>query len=977
MKHALLFLSPLTIIFSLHTLFAGFNGAPNSIDNTACPAPIITGFSPSTGPINTEITVIGSNFSDTNTANFNGTNATFTVISDNEIRVLVPNGVANTATISLISSGGCSGNSSNSFDLIDDDCDSSVSDEIYISEIYDSDGGSYGIIELYNPTSNTVVLDGVYHIDRYGDIGNPTPSYTIPLSGSINPMDTFIIKLGSGGNTCNGLTSDLDLGAGINGNDEIILVKNGVSIDVIHTDVNIGYTYIRNPDAEAPSIIFDIADWMFSNIENCSDLGMHTQDQTNAPNITHPVSQSICIGEMVTFTVAVDMGSFTYQWKVLDASGNWINVTNDANYSGAMSNTLTISNTLGNFNGNQYYCEMSSTNCNLTTYAVQLQVLDPSVDTLGDQTECDSFVLPNLSNGSYFTGTNGSGTQLNAGDAITSSQTIYIYNEIGTAPDTCSNQSSFEVTITGTPEVDNLGDQTECDSFVLPNLNNGSYFTGTNGSGTQLNPGDTITSSQTIYIYSEVGTAPDTCSNQSSFEVTITGTPEVDTLGDQTECDSFVLPNLSNGSYFTGTNGSGTQLNPGDTITSSQTIYIYSEIGTAPDTCSNQSSFEVTITGTPEVDTLGDQTECDSFVLPNLSNGSYFTGTNGSGTQLNPGDTITSSQTIYIFSEIGTAPNTCSNQSSFEVTITGTPEVDNLGDQTECDSFVLPNLSNGSYFTGTNGSGTQLNAGDTITSSQTIYIYSEIGTAPDTCSNQSSFEVTITGTPEVDTLGDQTECDSFVLPNLNNGSYFTGTNGSGTQLNAGDTITSSQTIYIYSEVGTAPNTCSNQSSFEVTINISTDFTLTEDNLLIFEDNLTVNMFDLSIDYEYAVDSTNFQASNVFYNLTEGAHTVFVKDGNGCIIKSLAFEIEVTLFIPLYFTPNDDGYHDHWKVIDSQNQIKEIFIFDRFGKLLKQLAPNSNGWNGVYNGNILESNDYWYLITLRDNRQLRGHFTLKH
>lgn len=55
---------------------------------------------------------------------------------------------------------------------------------------------------------------------------------------------------------------------------------------------------------------------------------------------------------------------------------------------------------------------------------------------------------------------------------------------------------------------------------------------------------------------------------------------------------------------------------------------------------------------------------------------------------------------------------------------------------------------------------------------------------------------------------------SYTLPILNNGNYFTQTNGSGTLLNAGNVITTSQTIYIYNE--TTCNT--NESSFTVFIN---------------------------------------------------------------------------------------------------------------------------------------------------------------
>ena len=261
--------------------------------------------------------------------------------------------------------------------------------------------------------------------------------------------------------------------------------------------------------------------------------------------------------------------------------------------------------------------------------------------------------------------------------------------------------------------------------------------------------------------------------------------------------------------------------------------------------------------------------------------------------------------------------------------------------------------------------------------SQTIYIYIEIGAAPNACNNESSFDVTITGAPNVNTFADQTICSEYTLPVLTNGNYFTGTNGTGTQLNAGEIITTSQTLYIYNEIGTAPNTCSSESSFDITINEALDFTLDEFNIIIDDVTLTVNMTDTSIDYLYAIDGSDFQISNVFSNLRTGLHILYVQDSNGCVLKTLNFEIEVDLFIPVFFTPNNDSAHDTWTVIDRNQIVKEILIFNRYGKLIKQLIPSNYSWDGYYNGKMLESNDFWYLITLKNGEELRGHFALKH
>lgn len=87
--------------------------------------------------------------------------------------------------------------------------------------------------------------------------------------------------------------------------------------------------------------------------------------------------------------------------------------------------------------------------------------------------------------------------------------------------------------------------------------------------------------------------------------------------------------------------------------------------------------------------------------------------------------------------------------------------------------------------------------------------------------------------------------------------------------------------------------------------------------------------------------------------------------------------------PLFLTPNNDGYNDTWNIESFINfEVITIQIFDRFGKLLKQLNPEGYGWDGTFNGKLLPSNDYWFIVNyldLADNaiKQFRSHFSLKY
>ncbi|WP_298904224.1 T9SS type B sorting domain-containing protein [uncultured Psychroserpens sp.] len=132
-------------------------------------------------------------------------------------------------------------------------------------------------------------------------------------------------------------------------------------------------------------------------------------------------------------------------------------------------------------------------------------------------------------------------------------------------------------------------------------------------------------------------------------------------------------------------------------------------------------------------------------------------------------------------------------------------------------------------------------------------------------------------------------------------------------------------------------------------------------------------------YEYALDDINgpYQESNIFENVSFGFHTVYVRDiENDCGIVE---EIVSVIGFPKFFTPNGDTYNQHWQVkgISADFQPNsQILIFDRFGKLLKELDPLGPGWDGTFNGFNMPSSDYWFVVTLEDGRIFKSHFALK-
>ena len=132
------------------------------------------------------------------------------------------------------------------------------------------------------------------------------------------------------------------------------------------------------------------------------------------------------------------------------------------------------------------------------------------------------------------------------------------------------------------------------------------------------------------------------------------------------------------------------------------------------------------------------------------------------------------------------------------------------------------------------------------------------------------------------------------------------------------------------------------------------------------------------DYEFAIDNISgpYQDSNLFENVSPGLHDVYIRDKNNCGIVQ---ELVSVIGFPKFFTPNNDGYNDTWQVYGinvSSQQESIIYVFDRFGKLVKQLSPSDSGWDGTFNGQPLPSSDYWFHIKLQDGRTFKSHFTLK-
>lgn len=245
------------------------------------------------------------------------------------------------------------------------------------------------------------------------------------------------------------------------------------------------------------------------------------------------------------------------------------------------------------------------------------------------------------------------------------------------------------------------------------------------------------------------------------------------------------------------------------------------------------------------------------------------------------------------------------------------------------------------------------------------------------CYSETSFEMIVNELPKINLENNYFLCDLEPSLNLASNSNFdtwkwTYEDGSviSNTFDANLIEAGSYTL----QVSTLKNgiSCENSYSFNLVRSILP--VISEIEIQDISDNNTIQIITSGTgDFEYSIDGINYQDDSVFYNLSGGVYNVQVRDKNGCGLDSKEV---VVVGYPRIFTPNNDGYNDSWQIDGVEKfQDSRILIYDRYGKLLKELTSNSVGWDGTFNGNPMPSNDYWFTVFLSDGRTFKGHFSL--
>lgn len=603
---------------------------------------------------------------------------------------------------------------------------------------------------------------------------------------------------------------------------------------------------------------------------------------------------------------------------------------------------------------------------------------------------------------------------------------------------------SINIVIHPSPIIVPIDDsQPKCGEFELPQLQNGAvYYTLSGGPNVvgqqQLNAGDIIglevgqLNPGTYYVYNEITyNNPDgsttLCSTEDPFTIIINPYPPADNISIPPTCDPYSLPALTNGQYYTlpgGPSGGGSVVLTSQVFTSTETFYIYN---IDPLTgCEINRPLTVTYNGV-NLPNYTNELHCDNenFVLPTLTHLpptpenytiGYFYDQAGTmpvanGTIFNtPGTT-----TIWVVAQNGDRI-ICNASDSFDVIISETPNLNVLNltfDTDACGTYTLPNLPvvnyNIGYFSQPNGVGPITNfniinntgtPGNPPATPQTYtyYVYAT-ATGNANCHDEQMFTFTVYPllnnpidgcTICIHPVTNQVLQSCVLDSNLNPAFYTVNWYLNGTLMGTGPTYTATQAgTYDVEYIKLTPDSGANCNFNNTTVTVIPSgpavATYEVSNAFDLNTYITVNITGGFGQYLYQLEYPDgtlsaLQSSNQFTNLATGEYYVHIIDTLGGCSPTLIGPIYIINY-PNFFTPNADGYNDRWNIWDLSHQANAVIsIFDRYGKLIKQISPASEGWDGKYNGKELPSSDYWFTVEYKtaknEDALFKSHFTLK-
>lgn len=414
--------------------------------------------------------------------------------------------------------------------------------------------------------------------------------------------------------------------------------------------------------------------------------------------------------------------------------------------------------------------------------------------------------------------------------------------------------------------------------------------------------------------------------------------------------------------------------------------------------CAGADTKTIVVNGLPTVSAGIDQTICIGTSADLSAAGAdtyvWSSGVTTANTTVTPTSTTT-------YTLIGTDVNGCVNTDAVIVTLEPLPIVNAGIDIQICDGATVTLTATGAathlWNNGVvNGVSFQPN---------TTQTYTVTGTSTFGCVNTDAVQVTVNPNSTVSFTGtDLRGCDQ-VNPSFNavvsepNNTFL---------WEFGDGQTSTDGIFtshVYNNFGcynvkltvTTDKGC--VTSFQIPSYVCmysspvANFMFSETDLISY--TTTTNLLNLStnaVTYQWdfgdgSPESNEFSPEHTFPGPEAGGYIVILvaTSADGCtdtIRKSISVDEELIYYIPNAFTPDGNEYNDTFKPVFSvgidPNDFS-MYIYNRWGQVIFETRDIKSGWDGTYNGEIVQDGLYSYSIQFKvarkdDKRTIQGHFS---
>lgn len=139
-------------------------------------------------------------------------------------------------------------------------------------------------------------------------------------------------------------------------------------------------------------------------------------------------------------------------------------------------------------------------------------------------------------------------------------------------------------------------------------------------------------------------------------------------------------------------------------------------------------------------------------------------------------------------------------------------------------------------------------------------------------------------------------------------------------------------------------------------------------VLAYSKNTSSNYKDFSLVKESVADPNGRYVGQLF---TEG---ITLSDLTAVSMETAVANAYKDIIANNMITPNGDGKNDTWVVKNiTAYPNNELKIFDREGRVVFTMIGYDNSWNGLYNGNPLPEDTYYYILYIDSGKAKKTGF----